>query len=228
MRRFTADAAHELRTPVAIIRSTAELALRRDRDAAAYQASLTTIDEEAIYLSELVGDLMWLARNDAGSVNYHFEDVRVAEVIGSVCRAVEPLAHARQSVLRTEIRIDAGLTVRADRGALRRAVLILADNAIKFTPIGGIVAIRALAQDGLCRLEVQDSGAGIASEDLPFIFDRFYRGDPARNSSQSAHTQCREVVAGDELPGSTLQRQAFNKRVKCSAGSGDDRGTRWV
>jgi two-component system, OmpR family, heavy metal sensor histidine kinase CusS len=183
MRRFTTDAAHELRTPVAIIRSTAELALRRDRDAVAYRTALATIGEEAVHLSELVADLLWLARNDAGSVKFNFEDVEMAEIVNSVWRSIKPLAHVREIALRTELQISPDLKVCADRGALRRVLLILADNAIKFTPAGGTVTIRLRAFNESCLLEVVDSGAGIAAEDLQFIFDRFYCGDPARNKS---------------------------------------------
>ena len=183
MKRFTADAAHELRTPVSIIRSTAELALKRDREPTAYQSALATIGEESVHLSQLVADLLWLARNDAESIKYSFEDATIAEVIDSVFPSMEPLASARQIVLRTEINLDPAQTVHIDRSALRRGIMILGDNALKFTPSGGTVLIRASARDQSCVFEVRDEGPGITPEDLPYIFDRFYTSDRSRNTS---------------------------------------------
>jgi heavy metal sensor kinase len=183
MRRFTADAAHELRTPIAIIRSTAELALRRDREAETYRTALTTIGEEARSLSDLVADLLWLARNDAGSLKYNFEDIGVPEFIESVCRSAQPLASARNIVLGTDILADGDCYIRADRSAFRRVILILLDNAIKFARPSGTVDVRVFRQDNSCVVEVQDNGVGIAPENLPLIFDRFYTSDRARNNS---------------------------------------------
>src|SRR5262249_47758726 len=142
MKRFTADAAHELRTPIAIIRSTAELALRRDRDSQSYRAALTTIGEEARNLSDLVADLLWLARSDAASVTYHVEDVRIVEVLREVIQSAEPLASARPVVMSLDVDIDRGCQIRADRSALRRVILILVDNAIKFSRPNETVTVR--------------------------------------------------------------------------------------
>jgi signal transduction histidine kinase len=183
MKRFTADAAHELRTPVAVIRSTAELALRRDRDSAAYRNALGTIAETSVHLSELVSDLLWLARNDAHSINYVFEEVNIYDLIDSVLRSMAALAIAKEIALRTEFSLGPQQTVRVDRSVLRRCVMILADNAVKFTPPRGIVLIRTCFRDGCCVIEVRDDGPGIAPEDLPYIFDRFYTGDRSRNQS---------------------------------------------
>jgi heavy metal sensor kinase len=183
MKRFTADAAHELRTPVSIIRSTAELALRRDRDAAAYRMALVTVGEESVHLSALVADLLWLARNDAESIKYNFEDVRVTEILDRVLPSIGPLASARQITVRTEINLDSTHIANVDRSALRRVIMVLLDNAIKFTPSGTTVLLRAFVRDRFCILEVRDEGPGITLEDLPRIFDRFYTCDRSRNTS---------------------------------------------
>jgi heavy metal sensor kinase len=185
MRRFTADAAHELRTPIAIIRSTAELALRRERDPDAYRTALANIGEEARSLSDLVADLLWLARNDAGFLKYNFEDIPIGEFIIGACRSLQSLALAQDVSLKADIKVAAECSIHADRSALRRVVLILADNAIKFARPGGTVDVRVLRRAGDCLVEVWDDGVGISAEDLPFIFDRFYTSDRARNNSGS-------------------------------------------
>ena len=183
MRRFTADAAHELRTPIAIIRSTAELGLRRERDSAGYRAALAGIGEEARNLSGLVADLLWLARNDAAQVTFNFETFDVTDLIRSVCRSVEPLAATDQTNLEVQIQNENECDIHGDPGAVRRVLVILMDNAIKFSRPGGQVKVRTARHDDYCIVEVQDFGAGIANEDLPHIFDRFYSSDRARNKS---------------------------------------------
>src|SRR5262249_22880815 len=155
---------------------------RRDRDAAAYRTALVTVGDEARNLSDLVADLLWLARNDAGSVKYNFESVRVTDLIGSIFGSLLPLAEARGITLQTNIAADPDSCAHADRTALRRVILILLDNAIKFTGSGGTVEIRAGQTAGSTIVEVYDNGAGIPPEDLPFIFDRFYQSDRARSN----------------------------------------------
>lgn len=207
MKQFTTDAAHELRTPIAVIRATAELGLRRERDTTAYRSALAGIAEETHRLSDLVDDLMWLARNDASKLHYSVEDVPIAGLAGGVCDLLQPLAEAAQVTMRDQIEVGEDQTVRADSAALRRLILILADNAIKFSPPESTVTLRVSAVGTLCRIEVQDSGPGIDPEDLPFIFDRFYRGDHARTSSGSGlGLAIAKAIA--EAHGATLQAQS--------------------
>jgi two-component system, OmpR family, heavy metal sensor histidine kinase CusS len=183
MKRFTTDAAHELRTPVTIVSCTAELALRRERDAASYRTALSGIQEETINLTRLLEELMWLARNDVGALGLNREDVSVEDLVSDVFRAAFPLAENRGILLQVQYEGGTNQTMRCDRRATRRCLLILLDNAIKFTPPGGSIRIRFVSQAGTCRIEVHDTGNGVAEEHLPHIFDRFYQADESRTIS---------------------------------------------
>lgn len=179
--RFTADAAHELRTPVAVIRASADLALRHDRPAESYRQTLRKIQGESERMTELLDQLLLLARGDAGHWQFRFDAVLAGTVIGQLKDVVAPLAEAKQIQLAWNVPAQTGL-VWADEAALRRLVLILADNAVKFTPAGGRIAVRLEAGASHCVLEVEDTGCGISPEHAPHIFDRFYRADPARTA----------------------------------------------
>jgi two-component system heavy metal sensor histidine kinase CusS len=183
MTQFTADAAHELRTPVAIIRSTAELALRRNRDEASYRAALAEVHEETVYLTKLVEDLMWLARTDAGDVKLNLEPVSANDLVVDACRAILPIAEKRGIVPHVRPLEHGDAIITCDPFAIRRLLLILLDNAVKFTPMNGSVQIAVLAQPGRCRIEVRDTGEGVRDEDRARIFDRFYQADKSRTNS---------------------------------------------
>jgi heavy metal sensor kinase len=181
MKRFTADAAHELRTPTAIIRSGAELALHRERTPGEYQSVLRTIVKESASLSELIEDLMWLARHDAGTLPKRREPVNLREVAADAADAILPVAASRGVSVSVSHGGQSEAVVLGDAASLRRMVLILLDNAIKFSTDRGNVLLR-IALDDRVQLEVSDSGPGIAPELLPHVFDRFYRSDPARST----------------------------------------------
>jgi len=181
MRQFTADASHELRTPLTLIRASAELALRRERDPAAYRAALRNIEEQAQCMTKLTESLLAVARMDAGSGDLPLQPVDLNGVLVSIAQQNEALAAARHIRLRVETSNGAAL-VRANDPALRQLLLILFDNALKFTPAGGTVTASVdPARDGAV-VSVSDTGVGISPEALPFIFDRFYRADPAREN----------------------------------------------
>src|SRR3954447_9307470 len=138
MRRFVADASHELRTPVSIIRGEADVALSRDRPAAEYRESLTGILEESRRLTRLIEDLLNLARADAGHVQLQLREFYLNELLAECCRSVRPLAAARGILL--ECRPGEDLQYDGDEQLLRRLVLNLLDNAIRYTPRGGSVS----------------------------------------------------------------------------------------
>ncbi len=183
--RFTADAAHELRTPVAVVRATAELALRRERSTETYRKALGAVQEETLRMTELIEQLLLLARGDAQRWNFEFDAVRLDELVRSALEAAGPLA-ARRNV-RLELAMPApDSLVWADAGALRRLVLTLVDNSVKFTDPGGRVELRIAESSSEWVVEVADNGCGIPPADLEKAFDRFYRADPARTSGGGA------------------------------------------
>jgi len=178
--QFTADASHELRTPVALIRTEAELALRRSRDESEYREALQHILREADRTTKLIEELLALARADSGREAL---DIRPMDLGASLH---ESFANWRQVAalrdLQFEERIDVQqLSVMGDETALRRVLNILLDNAFKYTPLPGKVVLRAEEKDGRAVVSVEDTGVGIAREDQARIFERFYRVDKARS-----------------------------------------------
>jgi heavy metal sensor kinase len=182
MRRFVQDASHELRTPLAVIRGEADVSLSRDRPASEYRESLATIQLEAQRLSRLVDDLLNLARADAGRVQLRMEELYLNDLLAECCRSVQPLAAVRQIELQCSCAGD--VPFRGDEGLLRRMVINLLDNAVRYTPPGGRVQASLEVQGGDVRLRIADTGIGIAPEFTHRVFERFYRADASRNREQ--------------------------------------------
>ncbi len=178
---FTADASHELRTPVAVIRTTAELALRRSRSAAEYEAALRDVLAQSEKTTELIESLLVLARADTGKYDLQRAKVNLDTIVGEACAAGRKLASSKGIDFEYKAERQ-DLVVLGDAGELRRLVLILLDNAVKYTPAPGSVAVSLTVANGSALLEVRDTGIGIPAGDLPHIFERFYRADPARGS----------------------------------------------
>ena len=182
MRRFVQDASHELRTPLAVIRGEADVALSRERPAAEYRESLATVQQEAQRLSRLVDDLLNLARADAGRVQLRIEQLYLNDLLSECCRSVQPLAAARQIEL--QCRCTGDLPFHGDEGLLRRMLINLLDNAVRYTPPGGQVQATLEAQGPDVRIRIADTGIGIAPESSHRVFERFYRIDPSRSREQ--------------------------------------------
>ncbi|MDP9351781.1 MAG: HAMP domain-containing histidine kinase, partial [Chloroflexota bacterium] len=175
-RRFVADASHELRTPLTTIRGNAGM-LRQVRMAPEHRAeAIDEIHREAERMSRLVGYLLVLARADAGR-ELRREPVELAGLVQEVATQAARLADGRE--ISTDVRES--FTVVGDPDALRQLVVILLDNAVKYTPQGGSITVTLLGRGDDVRLSVADTGIGIGPEHLPHIFDRFYRVDPARS-----------------------------------------------
>jgi len=179
MRRFVADASHELRTPLSIIRGEADVALSRDRAAAEYRESLAIILDESRRLSRLVDDLLNLARADAGRVRLQSEEFYLNDLLAECCRSAQSLAAARGVALECRPAEDAPF--RGDEELLRRLVMNLLDNAIRYTPPGGQVSAALEAEDSRFRIRIADTGVGISPDAAPHVFERFYRADTARS-----------------------------------------------
>ena len=184
MTQFTADASHELRAPVSLIRTTAEVAVqKRDRPAGEYLEALDEILEESERTSQVVDSLMLLARADSGKVNVERLPVDAKAVVKSAADQGEKLA--RTHGLKFGASLPPGpVPIQGDADALRRAVLILLDNAVKYTPQGGSVRIALEPNNGFALVSVSDTGIGISKQELPHIFDRFWRADKARSREE--------------------------------------------
>jgi signal transduction histidine kinase len=181
--RFTADASHELRTPLAVMRTTAEVALRAGDVEAESRSALEQILVEIERTSHLVENLLLIARADSGDARLNKHPVDIVAAVDEACSQASVLARVKG--IRFETRLPAkSLFVTGDRDALRRLFLILLDNAVKYTPAGGEFEVSLAEGEGYVIGAVKDTGIGIAREDLPFIFDRFYRVDRARSREQ--------------------------------------------
>jgi heavy metal sensor kinase len=181
-RQLTADVSHELRTPLAVIQAQTSLALRRRRSAQEYAAVLTSIQEETERLSRMVGDLLLLARAEAGQETIQREPVRLDHVARWCVDQVKNVAQHKGVHLRL---IAEPALLEGDTDRLRQLVLNLVDNAIKYTPSDGRVLVVVKVSGEHAVLRVADTGEGMDPESLPYIFQRFYRGDRARTRGES-------------------------------------------
>ena len=180
MTQFTADASHELRAPVAMIRTTAELTLGRRREPVEYEGAMRDVLVEAERTTHLLDSLLTLARGDSGMDTLDLIPMDLGE---SVREAVEEShALAAEKNIRIENNIpEADIEIDGDSHAMRRLFVILIDNAVKYTNPGGTVCVTVQAHGELAEATVADNGIGIAKEDQEHIFDRFWRVDKVRS-----------------------------------------------
>lgn len=176
-RRFTADASHELRTPVTAILGQAELALNRPRTPEAYQDSLGRIAEEAERMQRLIGRMLELARAEGGQPILNFAPADVAALLRTLTETLAVQAEAKQVDL--ELRAPASAVITTDADSLTQILLNLLENAIAYTDHGLVVVALTLQEDAIS-ITVADSGPGIAPEQLDAIFEPFFRADPSR------------------------------------------------
>jgi heavy metal sensor kinase len=178
LQRFTADAAHELRAPLAVMRSRAEVTLRQPRTAEEYRESHQALLQEIKRLSRIADQLLLLARVDAGALDGSFHSVDLPDLLEETVDRWRSIASERGVSLQTEIP-PAG-NVEADQALLSRLFDNLLDNAIRYTPSQGEVRVQASRENGTWRIAVSDSGPGMGPVVREHIFERFYRGDSAR------------------------------------------------
>jgi two-component system, OmpR family, heavy metal sensor histidine kinase CusS len=185
--RFSADIAHDLRTPVNNIRGEAEVSLARPRSADEYRDVIESCLEEAVRLSDLIGDLLFLARAESPLTHLRRERVDVGELLGGVREYYEASA-ADGGVSLTTTVADEPVIAELDRTLLQRAVGNLVSNALAHTPPGGAVVLgtgvdSSSPDSSAIRIEVSDTGVGIPAEALPRVFDRFFRVDSSRSQA---------------------------------------------
>ncbi len=184
MRRFMADAAHQLKTPIAILRANADVALQRTRDADGYRLALKSVETESNRLGAIVDRMLVLARADAGAGVPERRRVFLDDIVSDCIAAAAPMA--RKNDVRIEFSSFEETAVNADPELVRELVMILLDNAIKYTPRGGTVDVSLDTPSGNPTLVVSDNGEGVSAADMPFLFDRFYRGDQGGNDHEGA------------------------------------------
>lgn len=178
LQRFTADAAHELRAPLALMRSQVDVTLRRARSPEEYRASHHALQVEIERLTRMAEQLLLLARADAGVLRPSPAELDLPDLLEGIAERWRPAAHERGIDLESSLPLDG--EIRADPELLRRLLDNLLDNALRHTPSGGTVRLSVQTAGGGWRIAVEDTGAGVPPELRPRLFERFARADPAR------------------------------------------------
>jgi len=181
IRQFTSDASHELKTPLAILMGELEVSLRRPLAPEEYQITLASCLEEVERLTHVVQGLLDLSRAESGQVMIELQPVRLSALIADVCDDVMIIAETKRIDLATLIIPNVSIT--GDRVRLHQALLNVIENAVKYTPDGGRVRVELTIVNDRARMVVADSGVGIPADQLPFIYDRFFRVDKARSKN---------------------------------------------
>ncbi len=183
--QFTSDISHDLRTTVTVMLATAQLALSRERSGHEYRAALETIEQECEATSALLDDLLLAARTDTSEQCISWSPVDLSTVVEEICNHLRARTEMKNQRLATAI--DKQVWVFGDISLLRRLVSILLDNAVKYTPERGLITVSVCLRDEVVRLEVCDTGIGIAPGQVARIFDRFYRTDASRNRDEGGN-----------------------------------------
>ncbi len=184
-KQFVSDASHELRTPISVIRGYTDMLKRWGKDdPEVLDEGIAAISQETDGMKELVESLLFLARHDKKTLMMEISSFDPAELLREV--------HKEETMVHTEYRFALQqmdqMQIKADRNMLKQVLRILCDNAVKYSGAGTTITLSCSNhQNGYCSLSVKDEGSGIAEEDLPKIFDRFYRGDKARKTESGGH-----------------------------------------
>lgn len=183
-KQFVSDASHELRTPIAVIQGYADMLNRWGKtDPEVMEESIAAIRSEAAGMKELVEQLLFIARHDNRAHQYAMIYLDAAELTEEICRDTRLIAGGhivRHGPLNRAI-------IYGDRSALKQALRIFVENALKYTKEGGIITLSCIREEKFCRITVADTGVGVAEEELPRIFERFYRAENARSGEVDGH-----------------------------------------
>jgi signal transduction histidine kinase len=175
--RFVSDASHELRTPIAVIQGYANLLDRWGKeDKAVLDESVTAIKSEAENMKNLIEQLLFLARSDKNTQKIEMSEFQVQEIIDEVIKETK-MIDSTHNIINEK---NEQLKIVADKNLLKQALRIFIDNSIKYTPEGGNIKLNSYSKGRSLVIEIDDTGIGISKEDLPHIFDRFYRADKSR------------------------------------------------
>jgi heavy metal sensor kinase len=206
-RRFTADASHELRTPLTVIKGRIDVTVSRPRTVQEYTHTLHDVARETNRLIRLTNDLLFLTRLGQSSPSMQLQPVDLSDLLSAIVDQVRPLAEAKPLELVEEVK--PGLRLTGDPDHLIRLFLNILDNAIKYTPVGGRVTMRAVEESTTVRVTVYDTGPGIPPQHLPHLFERFYRVEADR-SRETGGTGLGLAVAAEiaRWHGGTLEVQS--------------------
>lgn len=186
IRQFTADASHELRAPLSFTRTVAEVALRNPHVDPESRHAFQEIVDEGAKAAVLLGDMLTLARADANSNDVLWEEIDLADIVENVFEKVRSQADERELALSLSLDPNQKTRIMGDFPSLRRLLWILLDNALKYTPAPGRIDVILKARGAEATILVSDTGIGIAPNDLPHVFDRFYRADPSRSQVEGS------------------------------------------
>lgn len=205
--QFTGDASHELRTPLSVIEAESTLALQRDRSDKEYRQSLETIAQEAKHMAVIIDQLLALARADSGKAKPVFTEVNLGQVIDEVVSDIDVLCREKGLDLSVGEVVD--LKVSGDAGMLRQLFVNLLSNAIRYTEIGGKVSVSMRGEGRTAVVDITDTGIGIPQEEIPHVFERFYRVDKARSRAEGGSglglAICKHIA---EAHGGTIEVQS--------------------
>lgn len=180
MKRFTADASHELRTPLAILMGELEVSLRKLRTPYEYEEILNSALVEVERLSKVVESLLELSRAETGQVQMNLRPMNFSNFIDDIVEDAEILAEEKEQGIRQSV--DREIMVLADDVRIHQAILNITENAIKYTQRGGVIELSLTVEQDCAVYRVKDNGIGIPAEDLPHLFERFYRADKSRTT----------------------------------------------
>ena len=179
--RFISDASHELRTPISVIQGYANLLARWGKDdEKVLEESISALQSEAVNMNHLIEELLFLAREDSGTLKINKEDFRLCEVINEILQETNMIDSTHQFINEK----NEEFTINADRKLLKEAVRIFMDNSIKYTPAGGSITLNCYRKNKKAIISVEDTGVGISKEDLLNIFTRFYRAEKSRTKEK--------------------------------------------